>query len=220
MAVQDFTASPTIICVTGNMASGKSTLAEVLGSRIPNSCYVPEPHDQNPFLALYLRDQQRWGFTAQLRYFYDYVRTFEGARNHAAPRYFFVDTGLWTNRLVYAKYLCDEHLMTADEYDFYQALSNRIQQGSAIAEPRAYIFVHALPQTCWQRMHRRGWSYQTNAVELTYIETLQHYFEAMRETVAAAGTPILDISSDDLDYTVEAGQREALGRVERFLQGG
>src|SRR5579859_268666 len=168
MTVQDFTASPSIICVTGNIASGKSTLAQVLGTRIPDSCCVPEPHDQNPFLALYLRDQQRWGFTAQLRYFHDYVRAFEEARTHAAPRYFFVDTGLWTNRLVYVKYLYDEHLMTADEYDFYQGLSNRIQQGSAIAEPRAYIFVHAEPQTCWQRMKRRGWSYQTNAVEMTY----------------------------------------------------
>src|SRR5438552_18329749 len=100
MTVQDFTASPSTICVTGNMASGKSTLAQVLGKRILDSCYIPEPHDQNPFLALYMHDQQRWGFTAQLRYFYDYVRTFEEASNHTARRYFFVDTGLWTNRLV------------------------------------------------------------------------------------------------------------------------
>ncbi len=202
------------------MASGKSTLAQLLGKRIPDSFYVSEPHEQNRFLALYMRDQQRWGFTAQLCYFYDYVRTFEQARDHPAPRYFFVDAGLCTNRQVYVKYLREEHLMTADEYDFYQVLCNRIQQGSAIAEPRAYIFVHAAPQTCWQRMHNRGWSYQTAAVEMAYIETLQRYFEAMREAVAMAGTPILDISSDELDYTVEAGQHEALGRVQRFLQGG
>ena len=202
------------------MASGKSTLAHLLGTSIPDSCYVSEPHDQNPFLPLYMRDQRRWGFTAQLRYFHDYVRVFEEARNQAAPRnrYFCVDTGLWTNLLVYATYLRDEQLMTADEYDFYRVLCNRIQQGSAIADPRAYIFVHAAPQTCWQRMHRRGWSYQTTAVEMAYIETLQRYFEGMRETVAEAGTPILDISSDELDYTTEAGQHEALGRVERFLQ--
>ena len=190
MTLQDFTALPSIICVTGNIASGKSTLAQVLGKLIPGSCYVSEPHDQNPFLPLYMRDQRRWGFTAQLRYFHDYVRVFEEARDHAAARYFFVDAGLWTNRLVYAKYLRDEQLMTADEYDFYRALCNRIQQGSAIADPRGYVFVHAAPQTCWQRMHRRGWSYQTTAVEMAYIETLQGYIEGMRETVAAADTPI------------------------------
>src|SRR5258708_12707615 len=128
MSVQDFTTLPSIICVTGNMASGKSTLAQLLGKRIPDSFYVSEPHEQNRFLALYMRDQQRWGFTAQLCYFYDYVRTFEEARNHAAPRYFFVDTAPWTNRQVYAKYLRDQHPMTADAYGFSPPPRNPLHQ--------------------------------------------------------------------------------------------
>src|SRR5258708_19445344 len=101
------------------MASGKSTLAQLLGKRIPDSFYVSEPHEQNRFLALYMRDQQRWGFTAQLCYFYDYVRTFEQARDHPAPRYFFVDAALATTPQFSVNFLPHDHLIPASDYNSY-----------------------------------------------------------------------------------------------------
>lgn len=207
-----------VICVTGNIASGKTTIARLLGEFYPDACFIPEPHDQNPFLPNYLRDQRRWGFTAQLRYFCDYVRVFEETTARYPNCCCFVDAGIWTNRLVYGQYLFDEHIITPDEYDFYQLLCDKIQHAASIGDPDGCIFVQAAPQTCWARMNRRGWDYQVGAVSLSYIETLQRYFEQMKTVLAARAIPILDISSETLDYTTDSGRQACLSLVQRFLE--
>ena len=201
-----------IICVTGNIASGKTTLAQLLGAAIPDSCYVPEPYQDNPFLPLYLNDKPRWGFTAQLRYFHDYVQTFVECTADRSYQYCFVDTGLWTNRAVYARYLADEKLMTQDEYAFYIEMSNTILRADPIPEPSAYIFVQASPQICLERMRDRGWEYQVNAVELEYVESLHRYLQAMQASV----TPVLVLSSEAVDFRTE--KDKALSQVLDFLK--
>src|SRR5215468_4181917 len=120
------------ICVTGNIASGKTTCAELLTAHFPNSCYVPEPHLANPFLPLYLKDKVRWGFTAQLRYYRDYALLYHQTTTQHNFAYHFVDAGIWTNRMVYVAYLRREQILTDDEYEFYQELCATIQQAQSI----------------------------------------------------------------------------------------
>jgi deoxyadenosine/deoxycytidine kinase len=208
--------TPTI-CVTGNIASGKTTCAELLATQFPNACCVPEPHLANPFLPLYLKDKPRWGFTAQLRYFRDYALLYHQIISQGAYDYHFVDAGIWTNRMVYVAYLRQEQIITEDEYAFYQELCDTIQQAQSIPEPAAYIFVEAAPQLCWDRMKRRGWDYQVGAVDLAYIEALDTMLRKMKQTVAATSTPVLELSSETLNFTTPSGQGETLGRVQRFL---
>jgi deoxyadenosine/deoxycytidine kinase len=205
------------ICVTGNIASGKTTCAELLAARFPNACYVPEPHLANPFLPLYLKDKARWGFTAQLRYFRDYALMYYQAASQGNYDYHFVDAGIWTNRMVYVAYLRQEQILTEDEYAFYQELCGTIQQAQSIPEPTAFIFVDAAPQLCWDRMNRRGWGYQVGAVDLPYIEALDTMLRTMKQTIAASGIPVLELSSEAIDFTTQSGQEEALDRVQRFL---
>lgn len=209
---------PYTVCITGNIASGKSTLAALLAKRIRSSIYVEEPHTVNPFLPLYLRDRPRWGFTAQLRYYHDYAWALAEARASGNYRYYFVDTGIWTNLHVYARYLAESGQMSADEYDFYWMLCATIQRAYDVPDAGAYIFIDAAPQTCLERMERRGWEYQVGTIDLSYIQTLHLYFDKMARMVSQS-TPMLILSGEELDFTAEQGQREALRRVERFLNG-
>ncbi len=211
---------PWIVCITGNIASGKTTFARLLAETYPGACWVPEPHTENPFLPRYLNDQARWGFTAQLHYFWDYTRVYRDITAQASYRYHFVDAGPWTNRLLYGEYLYRERIIDADEYAFYQTLCDIIQQANGVPEPHGLLFLDAAPQTCWTRMHRRGWSYQTSAIDLAYVETIQRYLDTMRQTAAAQGFPVLSISSEALDFIPEdsPGRQEALRRVQHFFQ--
>jgi len=165
-----------------------------------------------------LKDQQRWGFVAQLRYFWEYSQVYQEITRQQTCVYRFVDTGTWTNRLVYAQYLRDEQIINADEYAFYQTLCDTIQYTHQIPDPACYIFVHATPEHCWQRMIERGWSYQTTAVNLAYIQTLDRYFVQMHQTVSSANKPVLNLSSETLYFRTESGQRDALHQVEIFLK--
>ena len=209
---------PITICVAGNMASGKTTFARLLGECYANACYVPEPSETNPFLPLYMQNQARWGFTAQLRYFWDYVRVFKETIAQQRYDYHFVDAGLWTNRLVYLPYLHDAQIITDDEYAFYQMLCDTIEHAQTVPEPQGFIFIDAAPLTCWTRMHQRGLAYQVTAVELPYIEALDRHIDAMKQTLIAQNIPVLALSSEEIDYMSDAGRHEALDRVQRFLE--
>lgn len=204
------------ICVTGNIASGKSTLADLLAARLPDAVAVPEPHTANPFLPPYLRDPVRWAFTAQLRYYHDYVRVLrEALPPTPIPRYLVVDAGPWTNRLVYARYAEAHALMTKDEYAFYQTMTGVIDTAHDTPEPSAYLFSETSTRVCWERMRRRGWAYQAS-VELAYLDALQPFFTAMQAEVNRT-TPTLALDSDALDFTTEDGAQAALQTVLSFL---
>ena len=208
---------PINLCVTGNMASGKTTFARFLAQLLDNACLVQEPVEANPFLPLYLADQRRWGFTAQLRYFADYVQTFEQATASKHHNYHLIDAGIWTNQMVYTQYLRDKQIITDEEYAFYQRMCNDILHAHPVPEADAFIFIDASPLICWQRMHQRGWSYQVASVELDYIDTLGQYFTQMKATIQQKSIPTLTLSSEEIDYTSIDGQHEALRRIEGFL---
>ena len=208
------------ICVTGNIASGKSTCASLLAECFPKSCYVAEPHLENPFLPLYLKDKLRWGFTAQLRYFRDYALFFQQTVSKSAYDYHFVDAGIWTNQMVYIPYLRQEQIITDDEYAFYREMCATIQHAYAVPDADAFIFVEASPQTCWDRMHERGWQYQVSGVDPAYIQALDTMLRAMWQTVTASGVPALTLSSEAIDFLSAAGQDEVSARVQRLLNPG
>jgi deoxyadenosine/deoxycytidine kinase len=206
------------IHITGNIASGKSTLGRLASERIPNACFVSEPYETNPFLPLYLQDQPRWGFTSTLHYFWDYVRHYANSTANTSCAYYFVDAGTWTNRLIYGEYLYHEQLITGDEFSFYKTLCDLIERAYHHPQPDGFIFIHASPRTCWERMHQRGWAYQTTTIQPAYIERLDHYFELMKQEIKGRTTPMIELSSEDTDFTTAKGQQEAIGALERFLE--
>ena len=178
---------------------------------------MPEPHDQNPFLPLYLRDQARWGFTSTLYYYLGYARAAAEVTASTPRRYCFIDAGTWSNALLYAEYMRGEGVISGDEFDFYQELRLIIDQAYPRPAPAAFIFVHLSPSACYERMKRRGWSYQS-PIAIEYIATLQGYLEKMRAAVCNMGIAVLDVSSEEIDFTQPHGQRTAVQQVERFLR--
>jgi len=208
---------PRIVCVTGNVASGKSTLTALLARAFPGATSAPEPHTENPFLTLYLQDRARWGFTAQLHYFYGYLKAYREALGRGEPSWVFVDAGIWTNQYIYGRYLHDHNLMTTDEYSFFETLCQELRQTTIAPEPHAYIFLHLSPEKCFERMTRRAWAYQTNAIELAYLQGLGEYFAQMQAEVNRE-TPTLTLDSAAINITLPEGRATALSVVEGFFR--
>ncbi len=166
------------ICIVGNIASGKTTLTNLLASAMPNSIAIPEIFDQNPFLPLSVQDPPRWAFMNAVRYLYDYARAYQEQTVGKEYDYAFIDAGVATNRCVYGRYLLEEGIMTPDEHEFYVILADLIEKQFAYPKPDAYIFVQASPATCFRRMHERKWAFQTQNISLNYLIALQKYFKA------------------------------------------
>ncbi len=205
------------ICVVGNIGSGKSTLARLLGAAIPESIAIPENFDDNPFLELYVAEPKRWAFTNAVRYYYDYVRVYDELTRERTYTRCFVDAGGATNRHVYAPYLAHEAVMTPAENAFYNLLCDMIQRAYQYPEPDAYIFLHAAPAHCFERMQKRGWRYQTENIALTYLETLERYLDAFQTRLQAERIPVLEFDSERIDFTRAEEQAHIVARVREFL---
>lgn len=208
---------PVTICIIGNIGSGKSTLTEFLAAAVPKSVAVPEQFDDNPFLALYVANPPRWGFTNAVRYFYDYARLYRDVTAGREFEHCFIDAGGATNRYIYGRYLVQEGIVTPEEDAFHQLLCDLIANTFGYPDPDAYIFVHAAPEACFERMKARGWKYQTEHIALTYLQNIQKYFAALREQVQAQHIPLLDLDSAALNFTTPDGKIETLRRVLTFL---
>ncbi|TAH53804.1 MAG: hypothetical protein EYC68_01835 [Chloroflexota bacterium] len=205
------------ISIIGNISSGKSTLAHLLGKAISNSVAIPEDFSQNPFLEQYVQQPARWGFTNAVRYFYDYVRIYHELTDGQMFEHYFIDAGGSTNRHVYGRYLLEEKIITPQENEFYQVLCEIMQRAYAYPEPDAYIFLRASPAKCFARMKQRGWKYQTENIALKYLAALQKYIAAFQNVVQQSQLPYLELDSDALDFTAAKDQAMVITQVRTFL---
>ncbi len=205
------------ICVLGNIASGKSTLTRLAAAAIPNSVAIPEVFSENPFLPLYTADRCRWGFTNALRYYYDYARVYAERTAGRSFAYCFIDAGGATNREVYGKYLVGEGIVTPEEYAFYETLCDVLKCAFNYPNPDAFIFLDASPETCFSRMHSRGWEYQTQNLTLEYLSAVARYIAAFKTQLVQRGARVLTLSSEELDFTSSEGQAAAVWRIRVFL---
>jgi deoxyadenosine/deoxycytidine kinase len=205
------------VYVIGNIASGKTTLARILGERIPQAVYVPEPVDKNPFLAPYLKDQARWGMSCMARYFVDYAREWDALTAGTSFDYHFVDAGTPTNRLLYGRYLENESVISAAELEFYATICDLAEHAYRIPRPHAFVYVRAESQVCMERMRARGWPFQVVAVELAYVQKLQRYLEEMVQILIDRHFPVLELSSEAIDFRRPDEQEQAVARVAAFL---
>lgn len=204
------------ICIVGNIASGKSTLTQLLAQEIPESVAVPESFEHNPFLALYFQDPRRWAFTNAVRYLYDYVRVFTDKTAGHTFRHHFIDAGAATNRHVYGRHMLQEGIVTLEEFDFYETLCDLIERAFQYPQPDAFIFVEASPRVCFERMRGRAWGYQ-NIIPLDYLEQLRAYFYAYQVLLEATRVPLLKLDGDAINFTLPEGRARAVEQVRAFL---
>lgn len=207
------------ICIVGNIASGKSTLTQFLATAIPDSIAIPEEFDDNPFLPLFVADPPRWAFANAVRYYYDYARLYRERTAAQPARHHFIDAGGATNRYIYGNYLLEQGIVTREEHALYEVLCGTIQRDFAYPEPDAYILIHTAPETCFARMHQRGWEYQTKHITLSYLLTLDKYIAAFERRLKDAKVPLLVLETDWLDFSSPDGRAATLARIELFLNG-
>ncbi|XP_008335545.1 deoxyguanosine kinase, mitochondrial [Cynoglossus semilaevis] len=184
------------VSIEGNVAVGKSTLAEILQSacsdwevmaepvqkwqNIENETAKAEESSQNRvhnLLQMMYQDPQRWSYTFQTFSCMSRLRT----QLQPAPARLLCSKGtpvqvfersVYSDRYIFALNMFELGCINSTEWAVYQDWhSFLVEQLGHQVELEGIIYLRASPETCMERLQHRGRS-EEQGVKLDYLETL------------------------------------------------
>lgn len=200
------------VAIAGNIGVGKSTLTALLSERLNWEPFFEAVSD-NPYLADFYGDMQRWSFHSQIYFLSHRLRhhwqLLERANSVVQDRTVYEDAE------IFARNLYQQGLMEERDYRSYHELYEVVT--TVLHPPDLIVYLRALVPTLQKRIRLRGRPYEQD-IATTYLEQLNELYE---EWIAGFSLcPVLSVPSDDLDFVLNPGHLELImDKVLEKLQG-
>ncbi len=204
-----------LIAVLGNIASGKTTLCEVL-ARILDATLIPEPVQKwkdNGLLEAFYQDLQQTdlphGTPRTMPYIFqqfafssrlvDYKKVAWTDTVHVIA-----DSHILSDRNVYAQALYDDGFFSDDQMRWY----NESHEDWKLLVPEAvadvFVYLQTTPACCMKRIHARNRTEETEITE-AYLAKLHVRYEALFQKLSHDdGVKIVKIDGDQCRLEVNA----------------
>ncbi len=180
------------VAIAGNIGVGKSTLTELLSQRLGWEPYY-EAVDENPYLADFYQDMNRWAFhsqvfflTRRMRHHYELLQ-----RRHAVIQ----DRSVYEDAEIFARNLYLQGNISERDYQVYQELYETVIH--ILPPPDLVVYLRASVDTLIQRIRLRGRDYERN-IDVAYLAQLNKLYEEWAEHFDLC--PMLTIPADRLDF--------------------
>ncbi len=193
------------IAIAGNIGSGKSTLTRLLAERY-GLLPVYETVDENPYLADFYADMGRWAFHSQV--FFLAKRLEQHLRQINPALHVVQDRTVFEDAFIFAQNLRISGHLSERDWQTYLALYEGIEP--ALRKPDLLIYVRASVETLQAHIARRGRAYE-QSIPAEYLASLNRLYEAW--IGAYDLSPVLVISSDNVNYAHDEETRELLFRM-------
>lgn len=193
------------IVIEGLIGVGKTSLCRLL-EREMGAKLVLEPAEDNPFLAAFYADQERFAFPAQM--FYLATRYAQQMDLHQ-PELF---SRLIVSDYLYAKdRLFAEVTLSEAELALYDRFAGLLSGG--ITHPDFVLFLDAPTRVIQQRIQRRAIAAEQRIVP-AYLDRLRERYYALWDRYDKSPVYVLDTTQ--LDYV---GDPQARGRMLDLIRG-
>lgn len=200
------------IAVSGNIGSGKTTLTEKLAQHYGWQAEF-EAVDENPYLADFYQDMNRWSFHLQV-YFLN-SRFNQLKKIQANPNSVIQDRTIYEDSYIFAANLYKSGLLTERDYMNYRSLFDSMI--AHVKAPDLLIYLKAdIPKLVGQ-IEKRGRSYET-AMRIDYLKNLNQHYEEWISGYKEGKLLIIDVNKldfvenqDDLSNVLEKVEREIFG---------
>lgn len=137
--------------IAGNVGSGKSSMVDFLCRHYKLKPFF-EPHDINPYLALFFKDMKRWAFHSQMHFLTHKFRIHQELDRD--PGTAVQDRSIYEDAEIFATNLYKMGYMSKDEFGTYKDLYNTML--SAIKPPDIMIYLECPLKTLKKRIAKRG----------------------------------------------------------------
>lgn len=160
------------IAVAGNIGSGKTTLTTMLAKH-----YGWEPMyesvENNPYLASFYEDMQRWSFNIQVYFLNSRFRQVVELRKKKKD--VIQDRTIYEDAYIFAPNLHDMQLMPTRDFENYISLFELMSQ--FLEFPDLLIYLKADIPTLVAQINKRGRDYE-NTIRIDYLQHLNEKYEA------------------------------------------
>lgn len=159
------------IAIAGNIGSGKTTLTKLLAKRYGWTPHF-EPVDNNPYLADYYADMNRWSFNIQIYFlnkrFKDIVEISKSKETVVQDRTIFEDAR------IFAPNLHAMGMMSDRDFNNYTDLFDLMM--SLVRLPDLMIYIRSDIPNLVSQIQKRGRDYE-QTIRIDYLEGLNKLYE-------------------------------------------
>ena len=159
------------IAVAGNIGSGKTTLTGMLAKHFG---WEPmyESVENNPYLASFYEDMQRWSFNIQVYFLNSRFRQVIELRQKKKD--VIQDRTIYEDAYIFAPNLHDMQLMPTRDFENYTSLFELMTQ--FLEYPDLLIYLKADIPTLVAQINKRGREYE-NTIRIDYLQHLNEKYE-------------------------------------------
>ena len=192
------------VSIEGVIGVGKTSLAHLLEERL-NAKLVMEKFDENPFLADFYLDPERYAFQTQLFFLLSRYRQQQELRQTDVFHKLVISDYMFVKDRLFASLNLDDK-----EMSLYDSVAKILEKN--ILNPDLVIYLQAETPKLMERITIRGRDFEKN-MSPDYIDALNQvyneYFFRYQES------PLLIINTNDIDFVHNA---EDLEEVIRYIR--
>ena len=200
------------VAIAGNIGVGKSTLVDMLCRHMDWEPFY-EPVTENPYLADFYADMDRWSFHSQVFFLTHRLRAHYKLSQH--PNSVVQDRSLYEDAEIFARNLFVQGHIKQRDYQTYRELYETMMR--FLPPPDLVIYLRASVSTLLNRIASRGRDYE-RTIAPDYLQSLNDLYEEWIDNFTLC--PVLAVPADDLDYVAHPGHlRLILEKVQEKLTG-
>jgi deoxyadenosine/deoxycytidine kinase len=185
------------IAVSGNIGSGKTTLAEKL-ARHYHWTPLYESVEHNPYLRDFYSDMTRWAFHLQIYFLnsrFNQVRTIrESEKTIIQDRTIYEDAYIFAANLHRSGHINDRDYQSY--LDIFHSMIHFVQP------PDLLIYLKADIPKLVQQIARRNRDFEYN-IKLEYLKTLNEHYESWIRSYKAGKLLVIDVNNLDFVERIE-----------------
>lgn len=200
---------PKIFFIEGNIASGKTTLVNLLGKYVKNSQVILEPLDVwlnlndssgKNILSYFYDDPKRYAYTFQSIAFIS--RTICMREIDNTKDYVFIERSVDSDKNVFAKNCYETGLLSEIEWKLYNLWFDKINTKQI--ENSITIYLKTSPNSCYERLLSRNRN-EENTVSLEYLTQIhyQHEMWLKKDINVLDGESSFNCDPDVIKYMIE-----------------
>ena len=197
------------VAIAGNIGVGKTTLTRLLSQKLRWRAYYEKVID-NPYLAPFYDDMNRWSFHLQI---YFLSHRFKSQKEITEwPDSCIQDRSIYEDVEIFARTLNNQGYMTDVDYTNYRMLFETMVD--YLRKPDLIIYLKASVEQLVERILSRGRDYE-QTIDRGYLEQLGEAYEIWLKEAEENGFRILRV---DTRYKNFEEDEDELNKIVKYVQ--